>query len=105
MQFKWGTLWCTWLRHSISNRNVASSNPGGVIRNIHCLIISGHSIINGSMQTQTQISGRYISLEIKVTVCRDDILTSFICKCLENLGKSNYSNAQILAKSVLGEQK
>jgi hypothetical protein len=56
------------------------------------------------MQTQTQISGRYVSLEIKVTVCRDDIFTSFMCKCLENLGKYNFSNAQILPKRVLGEQ-
>jgi len=34
-----GTRWCSWLRHYATSRKVSGSNPDGVIRNFHDIIL------------------------------------------------------------------
>ena len=62
----------------------------------------GRREVLGSTLHLTQMNARDVSLGIKATVCRAQILTISCANCIENLGDSNSWSPQILSRSVQG---
>jgi hypothetical protein len=58
---KWGTRWCSWLRHCATIRKVAGSIPDGVIGIFHQHIPSSCTLALGLTQPQTEMVTRSIS--------------------------------------------
>ena len=56
-----GTRWRSWLRHCATSREVAGSNPDGVIGIFHWHNPPGHTVALGSTQPPTEMSTRNIS--------------------------------------------
>jgi hypothetical protein len=73
--------WCSWLRHCATNRKVAGSIPGGVIRIFNWNNPSVLTMVMGLNQPLTEMSTRNISFGGKGGRCVGMInLTTFICR-------------------------
>jgi hypothetical protein len=69
-----------WLRHFATNWKVVGSIPDGVIGIFHLHNPTGRTLALGSIQPQTEMSTRNISLRYRCLVRRADNLATFMCR-------------------------
>ena len=96
------TRWRSCLMYCATSREVAGSNPDGVIGIFHWHNPSGHSMAPGLTQPLTEMSTRYISWGLRRPVHRADDLTTFVCWLSWNLGASASWNPQSLSTPIMG---
>jgi hypothetical protein len=81
-------LWHNWLRHRATSGKVAGSIPDGVIEIFHWPNRCDRIMAVGSTWSVTEMSTRGLSYSVKLAVCRDDNLTTFMCHLSRILGVS-----------------
>jgi hypothetical protein len=99
---QWGTRWRSWLRHFVSNGQVAGSIPDGVTGIFHWHNPSSRNLALGLSQPLTEMNTRNNSWGKMRPVRRADNRTTFMCRLSCNLGALTFWNPMGLFRPVMG---